>query len=191
MRNLSCLFFLGIVALALSACGGATSGGASSTVTGQAGGQPVPTTDTVGIIQTVTVPTPSGTVTENSVEVAILNIPNTCAILQRHGEPANIRALALGVAAQGGSVQTGTYTIGTTSTVHVNASFVTTDAACTNQISENGTSGTVTFTSISASAIQGSFDVRMNTGDHLTGTFDAPVCNYTASTTNTPPTCGS
>jgi hypothetical protein len=39
-----------------------------------------------------------------------------------------------------------------------------------------GQSGTVTLTSITGGVFKGSFDVVLNTGDHVTGTFDPTAC---------------
>jgi hypothetical protein len=195
MKTLACLFFLGICSASSAACGGATTGGGSaSTVNGQAAGEPVASTDTVGIVETQTLPSPNGAPTTlTTAGVAILNIPNTCAILQRHGEPANVRVLSFSVSAPGASVPVGTYPIGPNNgtTLLASAEFATTDAKCNNVATETAKSGTVTMTTISNTVIQGSFDFTMSNGDHLSGTFDAPVCTYSSTTTSAPPACGS
>jgi hypothetical protein len=202
MRTLPSLFvFLGICGASAVGCGGATTGNGNgsppATVKGSVGGQPVPNTDTVGVVSTQSFPGPNGTLqTQTFAEVGVLNIPNTCAILQRHGEPASTKIFAVGVIATGTSVAAGTYTIqpSTSSTLpRAMAEYSVTDANCNNTTTENAMSGTVTLTaamSSSSSAVQGSFDVTMTNGDHLTGTFDAPVCHYDSTSTSNP-TCGS
>jgi hypothetical protein len=206
MRNLpSLLLFLGISSVCAVGCGGATTsgpgggGGPPATVNGQVGGQPVPNTDTVGIVTSQNIPGPNGMLSPAIIaEVAVLNIPNTCAILQRHGEPASTKLFAVGVFAPGSSIAAGTYKIETStsalpSQTHAQAQYATTDAKCVSGPTVEATSGTVTITSTattSSSTLQGSFDVTMSTGDHLTGTFDAPVCHFDSTTTTTP-ACGS
>jgi hypothetical protein len=200
MRALPSLFiFLGISGVCAVGCGGATTSGGNppAIVNGQVGGQPVPNSDTVGVVTSQMFPGPNGTLVNQTIaEVAVLNIPNTCAILQRHGEPASTKIFAVGVAAEGSSVAAGTYTIvPSTSTVATRAmaEYATTDAKCNNTANEQATSGTVTITTtatMTSTTLQGSFDVTLSTGDHLSGTFDAPICHYD-STSTTNPTCGS
>src|SRR5262249_25585325 len=60
------------------------------------------------------------------------------------------------------------------------ASFVValTDATChdTNADDALGTSGTVTLSSVSGNRFSGSFDLMLDSGDHLTGSFDPEEC---------------
>ena len=39
------------------------------------------------------------------------------------------------------------------------------------------TGGTVTFTQVTSTMIEGSFDATFPSGDHLSGAFTAPICN--------------
>jgi hypothetical protein len=52
------------------------------------------------------------------------------------------------------------------------------DATCQpiDASSASGESGTVTLTSLSGGVFAGSFDVTLNTGDHITGTFQPKAC---------------
>ena len=52
-------------------------------------------------------------------------------------------------------------------------------------------SGTVTLATVGGGAFTGSFDVTLNTGDHLTGTFDPEPCTALAAavTTTNQPAC--
>jgi len=72
----------------------------------------------------------------------------------------------------------GTYFVGALAIENAVALFVASDAAC-QTLSPPGvvqaSSGTVTFTSV-GSRYAGSFDLFFGFGEHVTGTFDAPVC---------------
>lgn len=52
------------------------------------------------------------------------------------------------------------------------------DAQCHNNASNDslGTAGTVTLDAIHDQTYSGSFDVTLDSGDHITGTFSAPRC---------------
>jgi len=56
--------------------------------------------------------------------------------------------------------------------------FVTQDATCqeVSAQSATGATGTVTLTSVNNGAYAGSFDVVMDSGDHVTGSFNAANC---------------
>jgi hypothetical protein len=56
------------------------------------------------------------------------------------------------------------------------ANFLTSNATCQNDQTLTAQMGSITFTSITADAIVGSYDVTFSSGDHLTGTFNAPTC---------------
>ncbi|HSN25222.1 MAG TPA: hypothetical protein VLT45_03020, partial [Kofleriaceae bacterium] len=47
-------------------------------------------------------------------------------------------------------------------------------------------SGMVVLTGVSGGTFSGTFDVVMDSGDHVTGTFDAPTCTEQR---NPDPTC--
>jgi hypothetical protein len=49
------------------------------------------------------------------------------------------------------------------------------DATCNSPQGESASSGTVTFSTVDACGVTGSFDVTLNS-DHVTGTFSAPTC---------------
>ncbi|HEU4614062.1 MAG TPA: hypothetical protein VFS15_18335, partial [Kofleriaceae bacterium] len=52
------------------------------------------------------------------------------------------------------------------------------DDACQviDDTSASGQSGTVTLTSVNAGVYAGSYDVVLNTGDHISGTFQPAAC---------------
>ena len=90
----------------------------------------------------------------------------------------------------------GTYAIGNTfdrdagTSVSAQAQVIVTDATCGTAFQCGAASGSVTFTSIAADTIAGTFDVTFQSCstpdggstsmDHLTGTFSAPVCKTIA-----------
>jgi hypothetical protein len=63
------------------------------------------------------------------------------------------------------------------------AELVKTDATCTNTVNESGAtavSGSVTVSAVSGSSVDGSYDLTMGSNDHVTGSFSAATCSYTA-----------
>jgi hypothetical protein len=190
---------LGICSLGvMSACGGSTSdsGGGSTTVKGQAGGQAVPATDTFAIVGGVSGTTTTGaTYTQANVSILITNIANSCGLVQRHGDAPNTTTLGLLVQVVGSSVPTGTYPITAPAGVDAPGAtsyFRTTDADCSWKTNEIAASGSITLTAVSSTGdVWGTFDVTMSNGDHLTGSFDAPVCAASLVGDGGAPVCGS
>jgi hypothetical protein len=70
--------------------------------------------------------------------------------------------------------------------------YVETSEYCTTTIGAHVDSGTVTLSRSAPPSLQGSFDVTLDSGEHLTGTFDAPICDISdAGGTQAPPgSCG-
>jgi hypothetical protein len=88
----------------------------------------------------------------------------------------------------------GTYTIypNTGSRPAKSASFVATslDDACSADQDASGQSGSVVLTTAAAGKFAGTYDVVLNTGDHVTGSFDPTACaELQAATTNANHTC--
>jgi hypothetical protein len=189
MRVSSILF--GVCLLAIPACGGSSSGGSSS-VSGTAGGKSVPTTDTVGVVGTQTQTVGTQSITIAYAAVSITNVANTCSAIEGHHNPANTSSLSFVVASSAGtSIAAGTYAIGATTTTQVSANYGTTNAACAANIAERATSGTIKLTTVSSTTVQGTFDVTMDNGDHLSGSFTGPVCNVPLTNTGPATACGS
>jgi hypothetical protein len=71
----------------------------------------------------------------------------------------------------------GVYPVGALTIENAVAVFAATDAACHDTVASDSvaTSGNVTFTSV-GSRYAGTFDLTFGFGDHVTGTFDAPMC---------------
>ena len=86
-----------------------------------------------------------------------------------------ILVLATFAASPSSSVTPGTYPV--TATGLTGALYGPNHAYCRSAASETAQSGTVTFTAIDGATISGSFDLTFQDGDHLTGTFSAPVCD--------------
>jgi hypothetical protein len=67
------------------------------------------------------------------------------------------------------------------------------DASCqsptTGDAATDGTSGSVTIKSVSDSLVEGSFDVRFDNGDHVTGTFSSDVCDVSNAAGDDTGTC--
>jgi hypothetical protein len=184
--------FLGAAAFVMAACGGATDplnggGGGTSTVTGTAGGQTVANTDTVGL---------AGTSVQNGATfayagVAMTNVPGTCAVVQRHGNPRSAISLALIIIEPGTAVSPGTYAIGGSSAGTVEASFSSEDANCQSVVSKNANAGTIVLDTVTSTLVTGSFDLTFSGTDHVTGNFSAPVCNVALFTNTQTSACGS
>jgi hypothetical protein len=175
----------------LAACSGSTStlggGGGSAAVNGKAGGTAVDAVEAVGLVGTQM---ENGT-TASYAGVAITNIAGTCALLQRHGNPKNAQALTMEVVGTGTSIAPGTYAVGGQTTPFASAAFDAQDATCTSTTNEQATSGSVVLTAVSSASIDGSFDLTFPGGDHLTGSFTAPVCKYDLTSTSGTSACGS
>jgi hypothetical protein len=75
-----------------------------------------------------------------------------------------------------GAVPVGTYSNGTTGKTHLNGGVQEPDPTCMGK--HLGTkSGTVTITSISPDIVSGTFDLTLDGGDHVTGSFGATRCD--------------
>jgi hypothetical protein len=175
----------------VAACSGSTStlsgGGGSVSVSGTVDGMPLAVTEVVALLGSQ----PQGHVSNADVVVIVTNFANTCAILGHGGNPPSAQVLELAASATGSTVPTGQYVIGATPTTTAAAGFTAQDATCTPTSDEQATKGTITLTQVTDTTIAGSFDVTFANGDHLTGTFAAPVCVGLVLPGNTDPVCGS
>ncbi len=99
-------------------------------------------------------------------------------MLQDHGNPPGATSLVVAVSAMGGSVATGTYGV-VSQGFGATASYATQDATCNTSFSETASGGSVTLTTVSGSSVAGTFDLTFGT-DHVTGSFSAPICGYSA-----------
>jgi hypothetical protein len=155
-------------------------------VSGTAGGAPLAVTDEVAFV---------GTGMENGVTQAyagvfITNVAGTCGILQRGANPPSLQMLQIAVGAPGSTVTAGSYALGSSTTSTASALFQAEDATCTPTTNEQASSGTITLSSVDGSTVKGSFDLTFANGDHLTGSFSAPVCDASLAGSSDNPTCG-
>ena len=160
-----------------AACGGSSSSTRASVI-GKVEGAPLLTTNAAAVVLRTT-----GT---PSVDVLISNAADGCA-----ANAANLKSkqvLSLGVTSLNGAgldagdfgvydQQSGNLPSGTV----VFADYHSTNATCDDSTPPNtlGASGHVTVTHMGltpGSNVTGSFDLLLQNGDHLKGTFDAPVC---------------
>jgi hypothetical protein len=181
-RQASRAVLAALVGGSVAACGSSSGGGAptspaavgSATVNGTLNGQPIAAADVIGMV---------GTEMEEGVPsayaaVAISNTTGTCQLAEeREVEegPVGSALLILDVITPGNAVVPGTYSVGSTGL----AQYQTIEADGSRGYAG---SGTVTFDTITATAMAGSFAVDL-AGDldaggnaHLTGTFSGPIC---------------
>jgi hypothetical protein len=104
-----------------------------------------------------------------------------------NNQRSNLTTLALLVTDQGGSmapppIAPGTYMIGNMYdqdsgiSQQATASVLFSDATCQSNGSLTANMGSITFTSITADSIVGTYDLTFYSGDHVTGSFTAPTC---------------
>jgi hypothetical protein len=183
---------LAAASLALSmACGGSTFATGSATVNGTVGGQSMAAHDAV-----------SALVNEGNSQagaIAISNAPSQCSRLSARQGLANAQVLGFELFSRVGSTVTpptvGTYPVyssvaAPTATGPIAVVlFVASNASCQFLFSEEGSSGTVTLSSVGADGYVGTFDVVVGFTDHITGNFTAVTCGALASVTS-PTSCG-
>jgi hypothetical protein len=87
----------------------------------------------------------------------------------------------------------GDFTIGAACGNAASWATIVTDATCTELTASEAmaTSGTVTLTKISGNVFDGTYDVTLDSGDHVTGKFSPVGCGglQTRVDATTPPTC--
>ncbi len=169
------------MAVGTAACGGGSGSGA--TFTGTIRGQGFSPKEAISAATTLS---PGSTSTIGVIVIA--NNTGLCHDVTANQAPKNLAGLLLTV----GDVNTstgestaptapGTYTIATASAQAKSAfvAFEVTDASCKDIPSQDalGASGTVTLTGASGGAYAGRFDIVMDSGDHITGSFNASSCS--------------
>jgi hypothetical protein len=168
----------------LAACGNSTNGAPtapmSTSVSGSVQGHAVVAGQTLGIYGLHD--------SVSGVPYAGVFIANTsgavawCPLLEAGGTaPPSSSALWIEVFnnANANPVPPGTYSMGASSDLNFFTSneFVASDSACNETVSEQAT-GTMTLETVSPSTIAGTFDLMFPNGDHVTGQFSGPVCNF-------------
>jgi hypothetical protein len=168
-------------ALFVAACGSSSPGSVSGTIHG--------VTYSVGDAISAAVSETDNGVTSHFAFISLVSIDGACADIGSNSEPPNVKSLAISLADYNGTVlnaptATGSYTIydstagGTPPTLYASASAGVTDATCTTITADSASAmtGTVTLTSVSGNVFDGSFDIMMNSGDHVTGSFSPEAC---------------
>jgi hypothetical protein len=186
---------LAFAAITLAACTSTEvgPGGGSATITGTVQGETPVLGDEVGVVGTQV---QSGGVHLAYVAVSITNKPGTCSLLQQGANVANTAGLSLvvvaGAAGSTPTIASGQYLItaepsvdaATSTTMVANATYETSDGAC-NGTSTKATSGFITLSEVTSAMVSGRYDVTFATGDHLSGTFTAPICSVDPNVTKT------
>ena len=177
MRTSAPLLFIGLLG-----CSGASSSPLGTTVTGSVEGKNLSPGEAIAVTAQVKVD-------GNNIALARVGIfdrANTCTMAKQGQEAPNTRALVLEVrhedlAEMPPAIVPGTYTIGTGLEKgyfeYVVARFAVTDGNCHDTIARgSASSGRITIDAIDAKGIRGSYSVRLDSGDALNGSFDAPTC---------------
>jgi hypothetical protein len=107
--------------------------------------------------------------TSSSTTIELTTFANACTSAQAGMDPTNGGYLKLELE-NGEPPAAGTYMLGS----DVKAEFKS-YADCVKTKFE-ATSGSITVTLVSSSTLSGSFDLTLETNEHITGTFAAPVC---------------
>ncbi len=154
----------------------------TTTVSGTYASHTVATNGTIGLYG-------SNTAAGTYAGVIITNVSNVCSLFQSAAnpsasgpDPGNSTQLTLNVLSSNSTpVAPGTYSVSQPNAngVFVNAAFAATDSTCAVEASSaSASSGTVQIVTVSSTMVTGTFDVTFPSGDHLTGQFAAPVCNF-------------
>jgi hypothetical protein len=170
MRIALCFTVLGALAACGTTGGGTGAAPTSTSVSGSAGGQSFAVKDAVGLYNT----------TSEYSGVIITDFSGSCTLLGGGmTAPPSTQLLAIELIANGIGMAPGpgTYTLNKTQNVDIIASYLASDANCKETVNEQATAGSVTMDTVGSTTVSGTFDVTFANGDHLTGQFDAPVCN--------------
>jgi hypothetical protein len=189
MKNLSyagALLFTALAACSSTPSPGATGGSATTTTTGTGGPSSATVTGTLAgrtlsPAYAIALKGVDDASYPNQISIFIANQPNLCALAQSQASNPNTQKanmldliLVLGETnASGPAVTPGTYTPSTMPD-ELTAGYTSLDANCMGADSEE-TAGSVTVTAAGAS-FAGTFDLTFG-ADHVTGSFDAPLCD--------------
>lgn len=130
---------------------------------------------------------------EQGAQVVLSSTPNLCSDVGNHVQRANARVVLIDVSDNSGAkLADATYMTSYSDPVPARSAVFEsniTDAQCNVSYDPppDGTGdGTVTLTSVSASTVSGTFDVVMENGEHVTGTFEPSACPALAMSGGTP-----
>ena len=163
-----------------SSSGGSSSGGSpgSTYVLGTINGSQVPVVDAVALSSTSYVPTGTSTAVQ-AVQIWITDQTATCSVLERAGNPPNASVLIVTIESNS-AIGPGTYYSVATTVAGVTSAtgsgYSVDDSTCASTTQTTSQSGSVTLTSVTSTAIAGTFSFIYYTGDVLQGGFNVPVC---------------
>ncbi len=172
-------FAIAAAVVGIVGCGGG-SGSGSFTIRGQS----FSPAETISTVQTNS---------STSVGVVIFSgRSGICALAASNTNPKNTKGLIIVLSNNGAAPIAGAYTVTTTFSAGkiAIAQFVSYDNTCNDITAQeaNGASGTVTLTSVSGNALAGTFDITLDSCDHITGGFTGTGCVIPSSTGTA--TCG-
>jgi hypothetical protein len=154
-----------------------------TTVTGTVAGMAVPTTDTTAFVRPLV--GTFGPFTRNGVVIEISNVASLCTLAQSGVTPVDSVWFKIIVAAPA-PVVAGTYAISnlqaeddpsSTLGVLTFATPETGDAGCSAYRPHSAVSGSIALMTVNSTTVEGTFRVTMSSGEPLSGTFSAPVCD--------------
>ena len=176
------------VALAMVACSSSSSpSGAGATVVGTIGGSAFEPKDAIAFVDQ----------NARTAEVVLTSTPDACTDVRNHVARANSRVVLILVSdtdSADATLATGAYMTSYMLPAPARSSAFesnVTDAQCNVSYDPppDGTGdGTVTLSSASATTVAGSFDVTLENGEHVTGTFHPTSCPELGTSSGTP-TC--
>jgi hypothetical protein len=168
--------------LALAALSGCPASNASSKVDGNIGGAPLPVHDALAIT------VPASATSPGTASILLTDASNVCEDFAAGKAPAGVSALALEILrldAQGrpaAPTAAGRFDIvkpGAAPMANSNtavATFSSLDASCAPLKSLHSVDGSVTIDHLDATGYTGSFDLTFDSGEHISGRFDAIEC---------------
>jgi len=108
---------------------------------------------------------------QNGLFIALTDFSGVCPILQANSLKANGDTLVFSFFSP---LEPGTLSY----PADIDVEYTEYDSTCQDTSSNDatGTSGTVTITSADSCSVVGTFDVMLDSGDHITGSFTAPRC---------------
>jgi hypothetical protein len=152
---------------------GAQAAGGSGSVVGTLLGSTVTVADATTILPS------AGNV---AFTVVIVDFPGVCSLVKMSESKPNVHIIDIHFF--NGMPAAQTYDT-TAMPAQVDLQYAVNDAACSPTTGASANAGTVTVTRSDSTSIAGSFDVRFASGDHVTGTFDAPICGRSGTSNST------
>ena len=179
-----------------SGCGGGGGGSSAGSVDGTVHGAPFAIADVVSGVLSIT-DMSGGTLHEAAIWMS--STPNACSDLAANIAHPNQQFVVIGLATINGATADaptapGAFTIVPSTTIaYWTASSLDGTCRAPNALVAKGTGGTVELTGANSEAYAGTFDVQLDSGEHVTGDFDSTACAAVATTlsetNHVTPTC--